>query len=133
MDTSMHLKNFLLRITCFLKVPINIRCKSKIVILFILRFGYLWCQISYNLISLMRIFLSVHKQSWSIEPPEKMRMLHQKTWISAMHEIEFVSEGRISRPKSIFPSKIRQTWISTHASSSPNQQKIRLSDKPSSC
>jgi hypothetical protein len=56
----------------------------------------------------MRVLLTVHVQSVSVEAPKEMRMLFKELRVGALLEVELASIRRIVVPEALMPSEIRE-------------------------
>lgn len=129
MNTAVHLKDAVLLIPCFTEVSIYVRshCKQVIPLL-----THLLRQLSDDLKPFMRLLLSVHLQSRPIEAPEEIGVGEQKVGVGAYHEVELIAIGRVSLPKSLVSSEIRQTGVSAEPCACPDNDSITLLEKLSS-
>ena len=130
-DTAMYLKHSILIVVWAKEVTVDVGSYSKyIVIIFI--FIYLTCYLLQHTVAFVRIFWSVHLQSWAIETPEKMRICSEEIGIGTLHEVELAPVRRIVIPKSLIAPEIRQSRINTHTSPCPHHNHRSLPHK-SSC
>ena len=65
----------------------------------------------------MRLFLSVHGESGSVEAPEEMRMPFEEVGIGAVHEVKLSPVSGIVIPEALAASEIRQAGVDSHPSS----------------
>lgn len=119
-----------LRVACPMEMTINVWRHCEVVKAPRLRYRYKSGHLLQQFVPFMRVLLTVHVQSVSVEAPKEMRMLFKELRVGALLEVELASIRRIVVPEALMPSEIREPWVLAHPCACANDQDLCLSDEP---